>query len=213
MIPENSLLPKNIARMLTTDKGKKGKLFLIVGPSGAGKGTILRMLRARHSEFRFGLSATTRPPRSDDLPGEQYVFVNDEGYDLSLANNEFLTSGHFYAYRYGSLYSTIRGPLDEGRAVLKENDTYDWHAIKASHPELASRLRTIFFVPPSIGILEERIRKRSFLSEEQIAHRMASAPIEMETAHLADLQVVTVEGEQEKVYETVERYILSELER
>lgn len=213
MIPEKAVFPKYIAPMATTDSQKKGKFFLIVGPSGAGKGTILRMLRARHPEYRFGLSATTRPQRRDDVVGEQYDFVTDDEYDRLEAAGAFLTSGRFYAYRYGSLYSTIRGPLDAGRVVLKENDTYDWHSITHVHPELSMTLRTIFFVPPSLDILEFRIRRRSPLPEEQIIHRMASAVLEMETAHLADLQVVTEEGQQEKVYETVERYILSELEK
>lgn len=213
MIPKKAVFPKHIAPMATTDSGKKGKLFLIVGPSGVGKGTLMRMLKERHPEFAYPKSSvTTRPMRSDDLEGEPYSFVSDAAFDELARDGQLLEQCEFAGYRYGMVRDPIISALEMGMPVLRESEIYDWYLLEERHPELQGRLRSVFLLPPSMDVLVRRIRARSPLSEEQIRLRMESAALEVQVAHLADLQVVTEEGGQEKVYETVERYILSELQ-
>lgn len=210
MIPEKADFPKHIRDINTTEPRRNGKFFLIVGPSGVGKTTLASALTIRHPEFAAVPPVTTRPRRLDDIEGKPYRFVSDEGFEALDGAGELSETCTYCGYRYGMLGNAILRALEEGAVPIQENVIYDWHALAGKYPDW--HVRTVFLLPPSIDILAMRIRARSPLSEEQIRLRMESATIEMQTAHLADLRVVSEEGQQEKVYETVERYILSELE-
>lgn len=190
----------------------KGRLFIIVGPSGVGKTTLADQLRNRHPEWVSVPSVTTRPMRDGDVFERPYRYVSDADFDQLITQGEISDWCTFAGNRYGVMIPPIRDALAQGRICFKENEIYEWHALKEKYPDLAYAIRTIFLLPPSVESLADRIRNRSSLPEGQFTLRMESVRLEMETAHLADLQVVSEEGQQEKVYETVQRYILSELQ-
>lgn len=196
--------------MATTEPRRNGKLFLIVGPSGVGKTTVASALVLRHPDFIAIAPVTTRPRRLDDVEGKPYRFVSDAEFDALEGREEIVEVCDYCGYRYGMWGEAIMDALHDGRTAIQENVIYDWHSLSSKYPEW--NLRTIFLLPPSLETLVARIRRRSPLSEGQIRLRMESAGREIAVAPLADLQVVAEEGQQEKVYETVERYILSELQ-
>ena len=192
----------------------QAKFFLLMGPSGSGKGTMEMMFRARHPEFNYALSATTRPMRTEDKEGEIYHFVSSEEFDRLIENDELLEWAWLYnnQQRSGILKQPVVDALEKGISVIREADILGgWPKIMQG--PVRDRLRGIFLMPPSIEAIERRIRNRSAISDEKIAGRMATAREEMAVADRAHFQVLAEENQQEKIYEQIEKYILGEIGR
>ncbi|MCX7846450.1 MAG: guanylate kinase [bacterium] len=167
-------------------KPRRGRLFVIAAPSGAGKTTLRDYLLSRHPELYFSVSATTRQPRPGEVIHKDYHFMTLEEYQRHLANGDFLE----HAEVFGNLYGTLRKPVEEalaaGRDVLLDVDTKGAKQVKEKIPEAV----LIFIMPPSMEELERRLRSRKTDSEETIQRRLREADIEMAQRHFFDYIIV-----------------------
>ena len=153
----------------------KGKLVVISGASGVGKGTVLGIMMRKHPELRFSVSATTRAPRPNEVDGVHYYFVTKERFEEMIAAGEFLE----YDAHAANYYGTPRAQAEEKMAngsVLLDIEPNGAKQVKQSAPEAV----LVFIMPPSLEELERRLRGRGDTSEEQIAMRMERAHWEME---------------------------------
>jgi guanylate kinase len=159
-----------------------GKLIVVTGPSGVGKGTLLRSLIQRHPELYFSISATTRQPRPGEIEGQHYYFVSREKFERMVADDELLE----WAEYAGNYYGTPRLQVQQGRLVILEIEVVGARKINQTFP---TALR-IFILPPSLAELERRIRDRGQDSEEAIARRLMRAKAEIDAADEFDVQMV-----------------------
>lgn len=164
----------------------QGKLIVLTGPSGVGKGTLLRSLLHRHPELYLSISITTRAPRPGEVDGKNYYFVSRPTFERMVANGELLEWAEFA----GNFYGTPRGPVEEhirqGNWVILEIELEGARQIRKSFPDA---LR-IFILPPSITELEHRIRNRGQDSDEAIVRRLGRAHAEIAAADEFDIQIV-----------------------
>ncbi len=170
----------------TTKLLSSGKLIVLTGPSGVGKGTLMRLLLSRHPELNYSISATTRPPRPGEVDGKDYYFINRSKFQGLIDKGEFLEWAEFA----GNLYGTPRKPvidcLESGKSVLLEIELEGARQIRAKFPELLS----IFILPPSFHELEKRIRGRKKDSEAAISRRLKRAKEEIDSASEFHIQIV-----------------------
>ncbi len=166
-----------------------GRLTVISGPSGVGKGTLVSRLLQRHPRIWLSISATTRAPRSGESEGVQYFFLSRPGFERSVAEGGLLEWAEFA----GNLYGTPRQPVEErlaaGRPVLLEIELEGARQVRTSFPAGFQ----IFVAPPSFEELERRIRSRGTDSEEAIQRRLRRARVEVEAAAEFDAVVVNAE--------------------
>ncbi len=163
-----------------------GRLFVITGPSGVGKGTLVAQLLRRHPEIWLSVSATTRAPRSGEAEGEHYTFLGRRCFEELVAAGGLLEWAEFA----GNLYGTPRKPVEEhltqGRPVLLEIELEGARQVRRSFPAAFQ----VLLKPPSLEELERRIRGRGTDSEEAILRRLARARVELEAEQEFDAVVV-----------------------
>ncbi len=169
---------------------RKGRLFIISGPSGTGKGTICKRIVQEDPNIRFSVSVTTRNPREGEIHGRDYFFISKDEYMLLLEQDGFLE----HASVYGStLYGTPKEPvqkwLEEGTDVILEIDVQGAFQVKKNEPDCVM----IFILPPSLEELKARILKRGSETEETMAARLGEAQKEIDQAPLYDYQVVNAD--------------------
>ena len=163
----------------------KGKLIVISGASGVGKGTVLSKVLEKRQDLTFSVSATTRDPRPSETDGVHYYFVSREEFERMIANHEFLE----YDEHNKNYYGTPRAQAEEKMQtahVLLDIEPKGARQVKDAAPEAV----LIFIMPPSIEELERRLRSRGDTPEEQIAIRMERAIWEMEQRSWYDYVVV-----------------------
>jgi len=165
---------------------KLGKLIVITGPSGVGKGTIVRSLLQRHSQLEVSISATTRQPRAGEVDGTDYYFISKEEFENAIARNEFLEWATYAGNYYGTPKTKIAEQIERGNYIILEIELVGARAIAKIIPDA---LR-IFILPPSIEELEQRIRLRGKNSEESIAKRIEIASTEIAASNEFDLEIV-----------------------
>lgn len=191
----------------------RGKLVLIIGPSGVGKSAILTKLRSEHADIQFPRSATTRKKREGE-GDEIYHFVSDEDFDALLRDEKVLEWAVVHGIgRYGTLVDEIIPWIQEGKTVVREVDVQGFDSIR-KHPLFAGddspyTLKSIFLLPENEQQLLAHIQKRSAMSEEELQKRMESMRKELSYAQFCDAQVVNKEGKMEEAYGEVEKIILS----
>lgn len=180
----------------------KGIMLILSGPSGSGKGTVVRQLLKECGDMRLSVSATTRDPRPEDTDGVTYNFMDNAGFEKLIEENGLLE----YAQYCGNYYGTPRKPvdswLDDGKDVIVEIEIVGAEQIKSKRPEAVS----VFLLPPSMEELERRLRGRGTESEEVILQRLARAREEIKQAYKYDYLVIndTVENAVSKVKSIVE---------
>lgn len=183
-----------------------GQLILILGPSGSGKGTILKALRERHPEFVFPVSCTTRDPRPGEVEGEVYHFVDKDEFKRRIEAGEFLEWAVVHGDNYyGTLKESILAPLREGKTVIREVDVQGVRSIRELIDD--EHLTSIFITVPDWETLRDRILKRSELPEEELEARHKSYLIEREWADEVDVVVENKEGSPEQAILDVEAAI------
>lgn len=163
----------------------EGKLIVISGASGVGKGTVLGLMMQKRPDMSFSVSATTRPPRPGEVDGQHYYFVTKERFEAMIAAGEFLE----YDAHAANYYGTPRTQMEEKRKnghVLLDIEPNGARNVKNSAPEAV----LIFIMPPSMEELERRLRGRGDTPEDQIAMRMERAKWEMEQRTWYDYVVV-----------------------
>jgi guanylate kinase len=164
----------------------RGKLVVISAPSGAGKTTIARAILEAHPTLRFSVSATTRPVRDGEKEGRDYFFLTKEEFRPRIDEGEFVEWEEIYGNYYGTLRQEVDRALEEGRHILFDIDVKGGLSIRKRYPESL----LIFICPPSLQILNERLRNRKTENEFSVSQRMARVPLEMELGAAFDHQVV-----------------------
>ncbi len=170
-----------------------GKLFLILGPSGSGKGTVIRHLRQKFPQAVFPLSCTTRPPRPNERDGEVYHFLTREVFQQKIEAGEFLEwAVVHHDHLYGTLKKPILDALAAGKTVIREVDMQGVEAIRRLLPP--EQVVSIFITAPSWENLKKRILGRSQLPKEEVEQRQKSFEREMEFSKQCDFVVMSEEG-------------------
>ena len=168
----------------------KGKLVVISGCSGVGKGTVLGIMMNKRPDLRFSVSATTRPPRPSEEDGVHYYFITRERFEEMISAGEFLE----YDAHAANYYGTPRAQAEEKMAhgsVLLDIEPNGARQVKQAAPEAV----LVFIMPPSMEELERRLRGRGDTSEEQIQMRMERASWEMEQRLWYDHVVINDDAE------------------
>ncbi len=165
-----------------------GKLIIFSAPSGAGKTTIVRAMLEHLKELEFSISACSREIRKGEVDGKDYFFLGLDGFRKKIAENAFLEWEEVYKdHYYGTLLSEVERIWDEGKHAIFDVDVYGGVNIKKQFPEKAL---AIFVMPPSVEILEDRLRQRSTDEEENIKKRMDKARHEISKAGEFDKVIV-----------------------
>lgn len=176
-----------------------GQLTVLTGPSGVGKGTLVRALLARHPEIWLSVSATTRAPRGGEVEGEHYFFLTPERFEEQVREGGFLEWATFAGNRYGTPRNAVEDKLAAGRPVLLEIELEGARLVRRSFPAG----RQIFVKPPSFEELERRIRGRGTDAEEAIQQRLARARQELAAA--AEFDAVLINDDLETAGQELER--------
>ncbi|MEL6495652.1 MAG: guanylate kinase [Cyanobacteria bacterium J06623_7] len=163
-----------------------GKLIVITGPSGVGKGTLVNLLLQRHPQLQLSISATTREPRPGERDGVEYFFLNQKDFETAILNQELLEWAEYAGNYYGTPKARVVEQIAQGNYVLLEIELEGARAIADIFPA-ATR---IFILPPSIEALEARIRTRGTNSEESISKRLTIAKQEIAASGEFDLEIV-----------------------
>lgn len=169
-----------------TRRRGRGRLIVISGPSGVGKGTVVRRLLDARPELVYSVSYTTREPRAGELEGRHYRFISPAAFDRLIEANEFLEWAEVFGERYG----TPAGPVDEARAagrdVLVEVDVQGAASVKARVPEAV----LVFLEPPSEEELARRLAARGTEDAGELEERLKGARMEMAESSWFDHVVV-----------------------
>jgi guanylate kinase len=172
---------------------KSGDLIVISGPSGVGKSTLVSKVRETMPELEFSVSCTTRSPRVGEEHGKSYYFLTHEEFEEKSKNDEFLEQAQVFANRYGTLKSEVINRIKEGRRTILDIDLQGALQIREAmkkDPLLAKVTSFIMIVPPSLALLEERLRNRGTESCEQLSLRIAAARNELSGFRTYDYLVV-----------------------
>ncbi|WP_425228479.1 guanylate kinase [Sphingomonas sp.] len=184
---------------------RRGVLFVLSSPSGAGKSTIARMLLAQEPELEMSVSATTRPMRPGEVDGRDYHFVDLERFRAMVADHAFLEWAHVFGQRYG----TPRGPVDailaSGKDVLFD---IDWQGAQQLYQIAGGDVVRVFILPPSMAELHTRLSKRATDPAEVIDARMARAANEV--SHWDGYDYVLVNDDVERCFAGVKTILAAE---
>lgn len=191
---------------------QKGKLVLLIGPSGVGKSAILRRLRTEHPLFHFPRSATTRARREGEGT-ELYHFLTDAEFDLLLSENKILEWATVHGgARYATIVDEIIPYIEQGKTVVREVDVQGFDSIR-HHPLFSGdhskyTLQSIFIVPENTEQLIRRIQNRAPISEDELQRRIESMDKELSFASHCTHTVVNHEGKLEETIKAVEELIV-----
>jgi len=183
---------------------RSARLFVVSGPSGVGKGTLVARLRERRPGLGLTVSATTRPPRAGETDGVSYHFLDDAEFARRVENGEFLEWARVHGHRYGTLRSEAERLMARGVSVVLEIDVQGGLNVRTVYPEVV----LVFIEPPSMGELERRLRGRGTEDESSIELRLANASHEMDLASLYDVRIVNddLERATEELAATIDLY-------
>lgn len=183
---------------------RRGLLFILSSPSGAGKSTIARMLLAQDDGIGLSVSVTTRPMRPGEVDGRDYHFVTAERFDRMVADGDFLEWAHVFGHRYGTLKSEVKKQIEGGRDVLLDIDWQGTQQLKQVDPDIVR----VFILPPSMEELERRLRSRGTDSDDVIAGRMERAHVEI--GHWAEYDYVLINDDAEHCRKLVHTILKAE---
>jgi len=184
---------------------RRGVLFVLSSPSGAGKSTIARKLLADETELGMSVSYTTRPIRPGEKDGVDYHFVDLETFRTMVANHEFLEWAHVFGHRYGTPKADVFHTLGEGRDILFD---IDWQGAQQLHQLAGGDVVRVFVLPPSMAELRLRLEKRATDSMEVIDARMDRAANEV--SHWDGYDYVLVNDDVEQCFLCVKTILAAE---
>ncbi|HBG49980.1 MAG TPA: guanylate kinase [Cyanobacteria bacterium UBA9971] len=185
---------------------KKGTLFVISGPSGVGKGTLVSMLRQNHPEIKLSVSATTRNPRPGEINGVHYFFLTKEDFKKRIELGEFLEWAEFSGNFYGTNKNFVEKMLKDGHNIILEIDVQGALQVKNKLQEAI----LIFIEPPCFEELKLRLLKRSTETEEEIQKRLAVVKSELQQKQ--EFNYVIVNDNLDTAFKNLENIILKEID-
>jgi len=190
---------------------RRGLMFILSSPSGAGKTTLSRQLLARykdaapHETIRMSVSVTTRKPRPGEVHGTDYFFLNDDEYNAMVKDGELLEYAKVFEYQYGTPAHFVNGNIGQGTDVLFDIDWQGTQQLKAKNP---NDLVSVFILPPSMDELERRLKSRAQDSDEVVARRMSKARAEI--SHWMEYDYVLVNQNLEETLEKIDSILKAE---
>ena len=184
---------------------RRGLMFILSSPSGAGKTTISRMLLGADDEIKLSVSVTTRPPRPGEVDGVHYYFVDEDEFDRMVEEDDFYEWAHVFGHRYGTPKGRIRNALKEGQDFLFD---IDWQGTQQLFQKDQQDVVRVFILPPSLKELHDRLRGRGTDSDEVIAGRMERARAEI--SHWDGYDYVVINDDVEECYGKVREILEAE---
>jgi len=184
---------------------RRGVLFVLSSPSGAGKSTIARKLREDQPDLVVSVSYTTRPIRPGEVDGVDYHFVDLETFRAMVANHEFLEWAHVFGHRYGTPKAQVWNVLEQGRDILFD---IDWQGAQQLHQLAGGDIVRVFILPPSMPELRERLERRATDSPEVIDARMDRAANEV--SHWDGYDYVLVNDDVDYCFDCVKTILAAE---
>lgn len=178
----------------TTLKTRKGLLLIVTAPSGTGKTSLVKSLLNQDKHIKLSISYTTRSPRVGEANGIDYHFVSKEDFIKLRDEGEFIEWAEVYGNFYGTSKSWIKDQLAIGQDILLEIDWQGTSQVKKQFPESVG----VFIMPPSIAILEQRLRNRGTDSDEVIERRLSTAQDEINHANSKDFDYIVINDEFEQ---------------
>lgn len=172
--------------MIRSETHREGLIFVISGPSGAGKTTLIHSILLKWPELRFSVSCTTRSPRGDEAQGKDYHFISTEEFQEGIRRGRFLEWAKVHGAYYGTDGKRVSEWLLEGFDVLLDIDVQGARQVVCHYP-LA---RTVFVMPPSLEELEQRLRERDSDAPEKVALRLRAALDEIREAQWYEFLIV-----------------------
>src|SRR5687768_13434276 len=182
------------------------RVFVITGPSGVGKGTLIRDLRSRVPGLELSVSATTREPREGESDGVDYHFLSPEEFARRAEEGDFLEHATFSGNRYGTFRSEIERTLDAGSSVVLEIEVQGARQVRAA---MGDEAVLIFIAPPGPEALRERLAGRGTDSEDAIQRRLETAKQELEAQQ--EFKHVVVNDDVERAAAELEQIVRAEL--
>jgi len=184
---------------------EKGQIFIITAPSGTGKTTIIKsILKKNLGSLSYSISHTTRKPRKGEINGLHYYFVDRETFEKMIQAHEFLEWAVVYDQLYGTTISSIKRELSSGNDILMDVDIQGAKEIKRKYPESLS----IFILPPSIDILNERLQRRSTDEKRHVELRLKKALMEIQACR--DFDFIIVNDALTKAIKEIEAIIIAQ---
>ena len=184
---------------------RRGVLFVLSSPSGAGKSTIARMLLGADPDIAMSVSVTTRPMRPGEVDGVDYHFVDLERFKEMVADGEFLEWAHVFDHRYGTPKAPVDRMLDEGRDVLFD---IDWQGAQQLHQQAGGDVVRVFILPPSVEELGRRLAARGTDEAAVVAARMARASSEI--SHWDGYEYVLINDDVDRCFADVHAILKGE---
>ena len=184
---------------------RRGLMFVLSSPSGAGKTTLSRRLLAEEEGVAMSVSVTTRAPRPGEVDGKDYYFIDSAKYDAMVTAGELLEHATVFENKYGTPKQQVMEALDAGRDVLFD---IDWQGTRQLAQAGRADLVSIFLLPPTLDELERRLRARAQDSEEVVQKRMAKATEEI--SHWEEYDYVVVNENLDKAMEHIRRILHAE---
>ncbi len=184
---------------------RRGLLFILSSPSGAGKTTLSRMLLKSDPSIKLSVSVTTRPPRPGEEDGVHYHFVSDEKFDAMVAEDDFYEWAHVFNHRYGTPKGAIRNALKDGEDFLFD---IDWQGTQQLYQKDAQDVVSVFILPPSLDALRNRLVARAQDPSDVIDDRMERARAEI--SHWAEYDYVVINDDVDECFDRVREVLDAE---
>ena len=184
---------------------KKGMMFILSSPSGTGKTTLTKKLAEHNKKFAISISHTTRKPRLNEINGEDYHFVSIEKFNSLIKKNNFYEHANIFDNYYGTLKSTVKELLSQGKDILFD---IDWQGTQQLKKIKELSIVTIFILPPNIQVLKNRLLSRHKDQEELIEERMNK--FNEEVSHWNEYNYVVINDDLNICYDKILKIITSE---
>jgi guanylate kinase len=184
---------------------RRGLMFVLSSPSGAGKTTLSRLLLARMPGLKMSVSATTRPMRPGEVDGRDYLFVDGARFEEMVERHELLESAMVFENRYGTPRAPVEAALAAGQDVLFD---IDWQGTQQLREKARADVVSVFILPPSAADLEKRLHSRAQDSQDVIRKRMSRASHEM--SHWAEYDYIVINRDIDEAFAEVQSILKAE---